>query len=228
LIWLGLGSVPVSDPCTRPVQHVAHLKLLSLLRPKFSAVPQILLLSPRRPSYRRAAPPIPAPLNLAGSILLRRSSLVWYCSAIPRWFGTAPPFAVPRWTPPRMGTAGRAGRRTTPIKPKKEEWTGRAEVQARPRAGRNHHKQVHRGKRPRARHTNHPSKYTAHIIIFWLSSWPHVNNLGFCLEILNNAIIAALVDISLPSNPEDMLCFMLSSTLICQVVYLLNFFVFLF
>jgi hypothetical protein len=50
-----------------------------------------------------------------------------------------------------------------------------------------------------------------------------VNNLGFCLEILNNAIIAALVDISLPSNPKDMLCFMLSSTLICQVVYLLFF-----
>jgi hypothetical protein len=48
--------------------------------------------------------------------------------------------------------------------------------------------------------------FGCHIIIFRFSSWPHVNILGFCLEILNNAIIAALVDLALPSNPEDMLC----------------------
>jgi hypothetical protein len=115
------------------------------------------LLSPRRPSYRRAADPRwfdTAPPILAGLVLLRRSSLVRYCSAVRRFS-----MDVSQGGDGGQGgngAAGRAGRRTTPIKSKKEEWTGRAEVQARPRVGRNYQKQVHRGKRLRARHTNHP------------------------------------------------------------------------
>jgi hypothetical protein len=196
---------------------------------------QILSRSPNSPPI--AAPPLLSPR--------RRSKLVRYCSADPRWFGTAPPFlagsVLLRRSPFLDGRLPGWGRRAG------REWGRRAGWEDGPRPSSQKKKNGRDGRKCKPGHGRDgtiTNKYTrekdhgqgiqitpstqltslyfgCHIIIFWLSSWPHVNNLGFCLEILNNAIIDALVDISLPSNPEDMLCFMLSSTLICQVVYLL-------
>jgi hypothetical protein len=203
---------------------VARLKLLSLLRPKFSAVPQILLLSPRRPSYRRAADARwfdTAPPILASLVLLHRSSLVWYCSVVHRSSMDAS----------QDGDGGQGGNggggqggKTDHAHQAKKKKNGRDGRKCKPGHGRDgtitnkYTREKDHGQGIQITPSTQLTSlyFGCHIIIFWLSSWPHVNNLGFCLEILNNAIIAALVDISLPSNPEDMLSFMLSSTLICQ------------